>query len=119
MFLKTTTPNLFSQLSNGKKPGLINEFILSMNNFSDSALVSYYEAMILRPDNTELLKTTALSVLFVMRKFDNAIPLQDGMKLSLLPEKSYIHVLHQSGHLGMLAEEEKSNQLLYKFLSET
>ena len=90
-----------------------------MNNFSDSALVSYYDAMMQRPDNTELLKTTALPVLFVMGEFDNTIPLQDGLKLSLLPEKSYIHVLHQSGHLGMLEEEEKSNQLLYKFLSET
>lgn len=118
-FLKAATPNLFSPLSNEQNPGLINEFILSMNNFSDAALVSYYKAMMQRPDNTELLKTTALPVLFVIGEFDNTIPLPDGLRLSLLPEKSYIHVLHQSGHLGMLEEEEKSNQLLYKFLSET
>ena len=118
-FLKTTTPNLFSPLSNEKKPRLINEFIRSMDNFLDTALVSYNEAMIQRPDNTELLKITALPVLFVLGEFDNAVPLQDGLKLSLLPEKSYIHVLHQSGHMGMLEEEEKSNHLLKIFLSET
>ncbi|MGZ8557002.1 MAG: alpha/beta fold hydrolase [Chitinophagaceae bacterium] len=118
-FLKTITPKLFSPQSNEKNTGLINGFILSMNNFSDASLVSYYEAMMQRPDNTELLIATALPVLFVLGEFDNAIPLQDGLKLSLLPEKSYIHVLHQSGHLGMLEEPNKSNDFLCKFLSET
>jgi pimeloyl-ACP methyl ester carboxylesterase len=118
-FLKSTTTNLFSPLSKSQKPGFINEFIRSMDNFSDAVLVSYYEAMIQRPDRTELLKTIALPVLFVIGEFDNAIPLQDGLKLSHLPEKSYIHILHQSGHMGMLEEPDKSNHFLYKFLSET
>ena len=75
--------------------------------------------MIQRPDTTELLKSTLLPVLFILGEHDNAVPLQDGLKLSLLPEKSYIHILHQSGHMGMLEEEEKSNELLKQFLSET
>jgi pimeloyl-ACP methyl ester carboxylesterase len=65
------------------------------------------------------LKTTTLPVLFVLGEYDNAIPIQDGLKLSHMPEKSYIHILHQSGHMGMMEEEEKSNELLNKFLSET
>ncbi len=118
-FLKTSTPNLFSPSSLDKKPELIEGFIRSLNNFSAPALVSYYEAMMKRPDNTTLLKTTTLPVLFVLGEYDNAVPLQDGLKLSHLPEKSYIHILHQSGHMGMLEEENKSNDLLKKFLSET
>ena len=118
-FLKTTTPNLFSPISQVKKPRLIDEFIRGLNNFSIPAFVSYYEAMMQRPDTTELLKTTALPVLFVLGEYDNAVPLQDGLKLVHLPEKSYIHILHQSGHMGMLEEEDKSNDLLKKFLSET
>lgn len=118
-FLKTATPNLFSSLSIDKKPELIDGFIRSLNNFSASALVSYYEAMMKRPDNTTLLKTTTLPVLFILGEHDNAVPLQDGLKLSHLPEKSYIHILHRSGHMGMLEEENKSTELLKKFLSET
>ena len=98
---------------------MIDEFIRSLKNFSSSALVSYYEAMMQRPDSTELLKSTALPVLFVMGEFDAAVSLQDGLRLSLMPEKSYIHILHQSGHMGMLEEPDKSNHFLYKFLSET
>ncbi|HKO82587.1 MAG TPA: alpha/beta hydrolase [Chitinophagaceae bacterium] len=118
-FIKTTTPNLFSPFSQEQKPRLIDEFIRGLDNFSIPAFVSYYEAMMQRPDSTELLKTTTLPVLFVLGEFDNAVPLQDGLKLAHLPEKSYIHILHQSGHMGMLEEEDKSNDLLKKFLSET
>jgi len=118
-FLKTSTPNLFSPSSIDEKPELIDGFIRSLNNFSAPALVSYYEAMMKRPDNTTLLKTTRLPVLFILGEHDNAVPLQDGLKQSHLPEKSYIHILHQSGHMGMLEEENKSNNILNKFLSET
>ena len=117
-FLKSTAPNLFSPFSKEQKPRLIDEFIRSLNNFSASALVSYFEAMMQRPDNTLLLRTTELPILFVLGEYDNAVLLQDGLRLSHLPEKSYIHILHQSGHMGMLEEEEKSNHLLNKFLRE-
>ncbi|MGZ5220024.1 MAG: alpha/beta fold hydrolase [Chitinophagaceae bacterium] len=118
-FLENTVPNLFSPVSKEKNPVLIDEFMRSLGNFSAPALVSYYEAMMQRPDHTSLLKTTPLPVLFVLGEHDNAIPIQDGLKLSHLPEKSYIHILHQSGHMGMLEEENKSNELIKKFLSET
>ena len=118
-FLKNSTPNLFSPLSRDEKPELIDGFIRSLSNFSDQSLVNYYEAMMQRPDRTELLKTIALPVLFVMGKYDNAVPLQDGLKQTHMPEKSYIHILHQSGHMGMLEEPDNSNHILKQFLSET
>jgi len=118
-FLKTATPNLFSPLSKDEKPELIDGFIRSLSNFSAPSLVYYYDAMMQRPDRTELLKATELPVLFVMGKYDNAVPLQDGLKQAHMPEKSYIHILHQSGHMGMLEEPDNSNHILKQFLSET
>ena len=117
-FLKTSVPNLFAQRSKDEFPELIDQFIQSLNNFSPESLVSYYESMIKRPDRTAVLKNTKLPVLFIMGEHDTAVPLQDGLKLCHLPEKSYFHVLHQSGHMGMLEETEKSNRLLEEFLSE-
>src|SRR5436190_6050156 len=64
-FLKNATPNLFSPLSKNEKPELIDGFIRSLSNFSDPSLVYYYDAMMQRPDRTELLKTIELPVLFV------------------------------------------------------
>ena len=118
-FLQTATPNLFSPFTKDERPQLIDEFIGSLNNFSAPALVSYYEAMMARPDTTNVLKTTPVPVLFVIGEYDNAISFQDSLTLTHLPEKSYIHILHQSGHMGMLEETDKTNTILKAFLSDT
>jgi pimeloyl-ACP methyl ester carboxylesterase len=116
-FLKTSTPNLFSAKTKEERPGFVNEFIQSLSGFSPDALITYYEAMIKRPDRIDVLKTFKKPILFVMGEHDNAVPMQDGLKQCHLPEKSYIHILHQSGHMGMLEETEKSNRLLEEFLN--
>ena len=117
-FLKTSTPNLFSQQTKDENPELITEFIAGLNNFSPAALVSYYEAMMQRPDRSKMLQKATVPVLFIMGKYDNAVPLEDGLKQCHLPEKSYIYILRNSGHMGMLEEKEKCNEILEKFLLE-
>ena len=115
-FLKTATPNLFSPLTKAENPGLIDKQINSLDNFSPAALVSYYEAMINRPDRTAILLQTTVPVLFIIGKYDNAVPPEDSLQQCHLPEKSYIHMLNRSGHMGMLEEPLQSNQILEKFL---
>ena len=116
-FLKTATPNLFSPNSKSQIPNSIQEFIASLASFSTDALVSYYEAMMKRPDRTSLLEKTEKPVLFVAGEHDNAIPLNDILKQCHLPEKSYFHLLKKSGHMGMMEEPGKANQILEEFLS--
>jgi len=76
-------------------------------------------SMIQRPDRTEILKQTALPVLFIMGKHDTAVPLEDGLKQCHLPNQSYVHILEQSGHMGMIEEPEISNQILSQYLKAT
>ncbi len=115
-FLKTATPNLFSPNTKETNPKLIDGQIAGLDNFSPIALVSYYNAMMMRPDRTEVLRNTTVPVLFIMGKYDVAVPVEDGLKQCHLPENSYIHILQESGHMGMLEEPGKSNQILEKFL---
>ena len=116
-FLKNTTPNLFSPCKpQMKTPELIDEQIKTLNNFSAAALVSYYEAMIQRPDRTNILRNSTIPVLFIAGKYDNAVPLSDILKQCHLPSLSYIHILENSGHMGMLEEPEKANLILENFL---
>jgi pimeloyl-ACP methyl ester carboxylesterase len=115
-FLKTTMPNLFSPHSKTENPKLIEDFILGLSSFSPAALVSYYNAMMQRPDRTGVLKKARVPVLFIMGKYDNAVPLEDILQQCHLPEKSYIHILEKSGHMGMLEQPDKSNRVLEKFL---
>ena len=92
-------------------------FIDSLHNFSPAALVSYYEAMMQRPDRRKVLALSKVPVLFILGAYDVAIPLKDGLELCHLPEKSYIHILHQSGHMGMIEETKKAGIFLYEFLN--
>ncbi|MBK5270134.1 MAG: alpha/beta hydrolase [Bacteroidia bacterium] len=118
-FLRTTTPNLFSQKTKETNAQMVDEFIGSLSNFSPDALVSYYNAMIQRPDRTDLLKKATIPVLFIIGEHDNAVPFQDSLQQCYLPEISYIHILSQSGHLGMLEEADKTNNALENFLLDT
>lgn len=115
-FLNTMIPNLFGKPIKDEKPELIDEQIALSHNFLPKALVSYYQAMIQRPDRTDLLRKTTVPVLFIIGKYDAAVPPEDSLKQSHLPEKSYIHLLQYSGHMGMLEEAELCNKYLEKFL---
>jgi len=117
-FLKTTTPNLFSPNSKEQIPNTINDFIESLKGFTSKALISYYDAMMSRPERTSILKTTKNPVLFIAGEHDNAVPLNDILKQCNLPEKSYFHVLKQSGHMGMMEETQNANRILEDFLLE-
>ena len=117
-FIKTTTPNLFSPMTKEGNPALIEKFIESLPGFSPDALIAYYEAMMKRPDRVAVLKSFEKPILFVMGEYDIAAPIQDVLKQCHLPQKAYIHILHQSGHMGMLEEKDKSNRSLQEFLSD-
>ena len=117
-FLKTSTPNLFSPGFQDKNQAFVDEYIGDLNNFSAAALVKYYESMMQRPERINVLKNSLVPVLMVMGKYDNAIPLDDGLKQCHLPEKAYIHIFRQSGHMGMLEEPTTANHVLEGFLNE-
>ncbi|HYM92520.1 MAG TPA: alpha/beta hydrolase [Chitinophagaceae bacterium] len=115
-FLKTTSPDLFSPISLNEMKKEINTFINSLGSLSAAALVSYYTAMIQRPERTEILRNSKVPVLFIMGKYDNAVPLKDALEQCHLPEKSYIDILTKSGHMGMMEEAGKTNRALEEFL---
>jgi pimeloyl-ACP methyl ester carboxylesterase len=115
-FLKTATPNLYSPQTKADRPALIESQVAASNNFSGAALVSYYESMIRRPDRTSVLKTTKVPVLFILGKYDNAVPFQDGLQQCYLPPLSYIHVLENSGHMGMQEEPNETTEMVINFL---
>ena len=115
-FLKTTLPNLFSAITKEQQPELVESLIEKSSHFSASALVTYYEAMIDRPDRRDILKQSKIPVMLIMSENDQAIPIADSLEQSSLPEKSYITILKNSGHMGMVEEPMESNQAISRFL---
>jgi pimeloyl-ACP methyl ester carboxylesterase len=116
-FLQTATPNLYAPASKEQHPEWIEEHLAQLHNFSAQNLVSYYKAMMQRPDRTTVLKESRVPVLFVLGQHDTAVPLQDGLKQCYLPQLAYIHILEAAGHMGMVEDKEKTALLLTQFVN--
>ena len=115
-FLRTTTSNLFSEKTKKENPQLIEKLIDLSKDFSAEALIQYYEAMIQRPDRTAVLKSFLKPIFFIIGKQDIAIPLQASLEQCHLPSISHIHILQNSGHVGMWEENDEATSFLLDFL---
>ena len=115
-FLKTSIPNLFSEITKQQNPELLDNLLNIAKDISASALIQYYEAMILRPDRTGVLKSFPRPVLFISGTYDTAIPLQASLEQSHIPAISSLHILQNSGHVGMWEEATLATSCLEKFL---
>jgi pimeloyl-ACP methyl ester carboxylesterase len=115
-FLKTAIPNMYGPFTKEGNPQMIEGHVQSLQQFSKAALIAYYESMIKRPDRTHVLRQNKIPVLFVLGKYDAAVPFQDGLQQSHLPGISHVHILETSGHMGMCEEIDKSNSLLKDFV---
>jgi pimeloyl-ACP methyl ester carboxylesterase len=118
-FVKTSIPNLYGPVTKEKKPELVKEEIKRARNFSAEAIVTYQIAMLQRPDRTEVLRRATVPVLFILGKYDNAVPLKDGLEQCSLADLNYIHVLENAGHVGMKEEPAESNTILVNYLTNT
>jgi pimeloyl-ACP methyl ester carboxylesterase len=116
-FIRQSTPNLFAPETRNDHPELIDEMIDRYSNFSPDSLVCYYEAMIRRPDRTAVLERVKNPVLFVIGSHDQAVPPQQALQQSHIPALSHIHILHHSGHEGMLEEPGQSYRILQSYLN--
>lgn len=116
-FVEQTTPNLFSEETRNNNQGIVKEFVDRYCNFSPASLVYYTEAMKNRKDRIEVLKKFNKPVLFIFGEFDNAVPIEQGLKQCIIPEFSYIYIAAHSGHMGMLEEPEFSIKALQDFLT--
>lgn len=115
-FLRQTTPNLFGSSYKVAHTDEIEVLMERASEFSDAALIQYYEAMIERPDRTEVLRNSAVPVLFILGEQDNAVPFQDVLKQTHLPSNSFVYILEAVGHMGMWEDTDTCNNALREYL---
>ncbi len=112
-YLKAAIPTLFKEST---PPDLYKELVEKGNRFTTESLVHYYQAMINRPDRTNILKTFNKPIYFIIGEHDIAIPFEQSLQQCYLPSISHIHILRNSGHMGMLEEAEKVNHILLQMV---
>ena len=115
-FLETTAPNLFGSFTQKNHPQIITDFIQSIPSFTNEALTHYYHAMMQRPDLTPVLKTNSSPVLFILGDQDIPIALEDTLPQTKMPQRAYLYVLENCGHMGMLEQPGNFNNAILDFL---
>ncbi|MBZ5857132.1 alpha/beta fold hydrolase [Flavihumibacter profundi] len=115
-FLASTFPNLFALKNRSAMVKTIENLACSNAYIPSAALIAFTEAMMARPDRREILRNIKIPVLFIVGQEDQAVPFADSMQQVYLPDLSYIHILKQSGHMGMLEENEKCTQAILQFV---
>lgn len=118
-FIKSTTPNLFSAEYKQRNGGDVESLIEEGRNFSTDALQQYYRAMMERPDRTAILNNSRVPVLFIAGTEDVAAPLNDILKQVHMPLIAFIHVLQQTGHMGMWEATDEVNKYVLDFIKNT
>ena len=116
-FLKTTIPTLFTTDFKTKSPNIIDGLLQKGKLFSVITLQNYYRAMMNRIDRTDVLKGSSLPILFIIGTDDIAVPLKDILQQSHMPNCSYIHILENIGHMGILEEPTKVNEFICSFVN--
>ena len=113
-YFKTIIPDLF--FDNEKSANLIQEQLAIAALTSDAAVVQYLQAMIDRQDTTSVLKSLGVPVGFILGEYDKAVPFTSGLEQSHLADVTYLHVLRQSAHMGMLEETNVVGEIPGEFL---
>jgi pimeloyl-ACP methyl ester carboxylesterase len=119
IFLQQSIPNLFAANYRNNHAVMVTEMIENYKDLHPQTLIANYIAMAERVDRTAVLQNFKKPILFIIGREDKAVPFKDSMRLCGMPQLSYIHILGNSAHMGMLEEPEKSCTALLSFLKGT
>lgn len=114
-FLNTSVPTLFAEPL--KHETEINTLIEKGSLINSNTLINYNEAMLTRPDRTNILRNLSIPAAFVLGVYDKAVAFEPGLRQTHLPSTAFVYILRNSGHMGMIEEQEHANAHLLNFLS--
>lgn len=115
-FLRTAIPGLFSESWSADHQDEIDNLIEKSKQFTPAALIKYYQAMIDRPDRSDVLKNFSGAILLIIGAHDKAVPFEQSMRLTPLLQLGHIHILRNSAHMGMWEETNKMNAAILAYL---
>lgn len=113
-FLRQMMPGMFGEAFRKTHPEALKELIKERSGMPVESLAAYYHAMRKRPDRRAVLEHSAVPVLFILGKEDNAAPLADVLPQVALPQISVIHIFDHIAHMGMLELSAKTSVKILK-----
>jgi pimeloyl-ACP methyl ester carboxylesterase len=118
-FVAQFIPGLFPVGVHKKFSKSIEKLIHQSAKMSKDGIIAALEGMKTRPDQTELLKSTKLPILFILGLKDPKAPLARLWEMISLPEISQVLMLRDVGHMGYIEAPEVTLSALSEFARKT
>jgi pimeloyl-ACP methyl ester carboxylesterase len=109
-------PKLLGASTQKNRPELVTHVRRMVMSNPPDALKAAVNAMMLRPDSSDVLRHTHLPALVVAGEEDTLIPVESTRKLQQLLQGSALELLPEAGHLPGLERPRAFNRVLRTFL---
>jgi pimeloyl-ACP methyl ester carboxylesterase len=114
-FLNLSIPGLFAEGFRQSNPAVIENLLEAGSQFSATALIGYYEAMMQRVDRIHVLQSVTCTVLFLTGSKDELIPARDVYEQAKNTQHAKVFEIEQAGHMSMLETPETFHSIILDF----
>lgn len=108
--------SLFAPGFSAAQPAVVEDFIDQCSQQQSDAVIAASRAMMQRGDRSAVLRRAHCPVLFIIGEQDTSIPLSLCLQQTSLPDRAYIRILSEVGHLGMVEAEGEAVRAVEAFL---
>jgi pimeloyl-ACP methyl ester carboxylesterase len=115
-FIKSNLPNSFSADFKASHSDSVRELVRKYSTLTPESLISYSQGMMMRPDRRSVLKELKKPIMFIIGEEDIILPLQDSLEQTHIPDLAFIHVLKNTGHMGMIEHPDLTSNWLADFI---
>jgi pimeloyl-ACP methyl ester carboxylesterase len=112
-FIDTYVPGLFFDKKHPAIPGVYE----IARRTSEKTLLAYTSAMRDRPSSIDFLKEFEKPLLTITGDNDSIISVESVREFGHLAKTSWVHILENTGHMGMFEEPNKALRILSDFIS--
>lgn len=116
-FAHSFLPQLFYHKNKKSLKGEIDQLIKMTAETKLDSLIAYTKAMRDRADRTDVLKSFDKPILLIAGDNDTAVSLEDIRVQENMPKKPIVHVLENTGHMGMIEQKSLSLTAVADFIS--
>ncbi|MBL7717833.1 MAG: alpha/beta hydrolase [Flavipsychrobacter sp.] len=103
-FIKQMIPNLFAPTFREAHPSVIEEQVKRGMELEADSMVAFYEAMMNRPDRTDLLEKATFPVQFIIGKEDALVPAEVALAQSRMASRNFVSLYSNTGHMSMIEQ---------------
>lgn len=115
-FITNFIPNLFPEEVQDKFAKEIDVLIKEAEKMSKEGIIAALEGMRMRNDQTSLLATTKLPVLFILGLKDSKAPITKLWEMISLPAHSESLILRDVGHMGYIESPKVTLNAIRQFV---